>query len=128
MDVVTYCVAGRQIRIFNSTFYAAQKNLLPLDQSSICRITRCTIGDLPRPLPLRIIAPQSRSAMGKQMSMFNWRSSGAYDRAHDAEITGFAWECLRRNPGFQRDHRSASPASLTVSAEFRDRWGLVFRS
>jgi hypothetical protein len=57
MDVVTYCVAGRQIRIFNSTFYAAQKNLLPLDQSSICRITRCTIGG-----PPTTVAPQNYRA------------------------------------------------------------------
>ena len=65
----------------------------------------------------------------QQMSKFNWRSSDAYyDRAEEAEMTGFAWECLRRNPDFRSDHRSASPASLTVSAEFRDRWGLAFRS
>jgi hypothetical protein len=63
------------------------------------------------------------------MSEFNWRSSDAYyNRAQETELAGFAWECLRRNPGFQRDHRSASPADLTVSAEFRDRWGLAFRS
>jgi hypothetical protein len=62
------------------------------------------------------------------MSKFNWRSSDAYNRAQDAEITAFAWECLRRDPGFQRDHRSASPAGIAVSAEFRHRWGLVFRS
>ncbi|HVR58413.1 MAG TPA: DUF6499 domain-containing protein [Pseudolabrys sp.] len=43
-------------------------------------------------------------------------------------MTGFAWECLRRNPDFQRDHRSVSPASPAVSVEFRDRWGLAFRS
>ncbi|WP_349642771.1 transcriptional regulator domain-containing protein [Bradyrhizobium lablabi] len=86
------------------------------------------IGDFPQPLPLRIIPPQSRNAMGTQMSTFDWRSQDAYDRAQEAEITGFAWECLRRNPGFQHDRQSASPASLTVSAEFRHRWGLVFRS
>jgi hypothetical protein len=63
------------------------------------------------------------------MSKFNWRSpDGYYDRAQGAELTGFAWECLRRDPDFRRDHRSASPASLTVSAAFRDRWGLAFRS
>nr|WP_247838438.1 DUF6499 domain-containing protein [Bradyrhizobium sp. 200] len=42
-------------------------------------------------------------------------------------MTGLAWECLRRNPAFQSDHRSMS-ASITVTAEFRQRWGLVFRS
>jgi hypothetical protein len=63
------------------------------------------------------------------MSKFNWRSSDAYyDRAQETEITGFAWEYPRRNPGFRQDHGSASPASPIVSAEFRDRWGLAFRS
>jgi hypothetical protein len=62
------------------------------------------------------------------MSTFDWRSSDAYERAQSAEITGFAWECLRRNPDFQRDHRSASPTSFGVTAQLRQRWGLVFRS
>jgi hypothetical protein len=77
----------------------------------------------------RIIAPQSCSAMGTQMSKFNWRSSDDYyDRVEEAEMTGFAWECLRRNPGFQRDHHTAPPPGLGASAEFRQRWGLAFRS
>lgn len=63
------------------------------------------------------------------MSKFNWRSLDAYyNRVEEAEITGFAWECLRRNPDFRRDHPSASPFDLTVSPEFRQRWGLAFRS
>jgi hypothetical protein len=66
--------------------------------------------------------------MGTQMSKFDWRSQDAYDRAQETEITGLAWECLRRNPGFQRDLGSCSPASFAVSAEYRHRWGLVFRS
>jgi hypothetical protein len=61
------------------------------------------------------------------MSGFDWRSANGYDRAQDAEITGFAWECLRRNPNYQRDHHGISRAS-TVSAEFRQKWGLCFRS
>ena len=81
------------------------------------------------------IAPQNYRAaishceMGTQMSTFDWRSSDAYyDRAQKAEMTGLAWECLRRNPAFQSDNRSAMPAGITVTAEFRQRWGLVFRS
>jgi hypothetical protein len=80
------------------------------------------------------IAPQNYRAaivqceMGTQMSTFDWRSSDDYyDQAQKAEMTGLAWECLRRNPAFQSDHRSMS-ASITVTAEFRQRWGLVFRS
>jgi hypothetical protein len=59
------------------------------------------------------------------MSGFNWRSSADfYNRVEGAEITGFAWECLRRNPAF---HRTAAPSGITVSIEFRQNWGLVFR-
>jgi hypothetical protein len=65
--------------------------------------------------------------VGTRMSGFDWRSVNSYGRAQDAEMTGFAWECLRRNPEYQRDLRSISPTSA-VSAEFRQRWGLCFRS
>ena len=61
------------------------------------------------------------------MSGFDWRSASSYDRAQGAEITGFAWECLRRNPSYQQDHHGISRTSA-VSAEFRQRWGLCFRS
>ena len=91
-------------------------------------ITRCMNGAFLQPLLLRFIAPQSRSAMGTQMSKLNWRSSDAYyDRAQRAEMTGLAWEYLRRNPSFRRDQRSVSAASPTATAEIRKCWGLVFR-
>jgi hypothetical protein len=61
------------------------------------------------------------------MSGFDWRSANGYDHAQDAEITGLAWEYLRRNPNYQRDHHGISRTS-TVSAEFRQKWGLCFRS
>jgi len=35
------------------------------------------------------------------MSEFDWMSPVAYDRAQGAELTGLAWECLRRNDDFQ---------------------------
>jgi Family of unknown function (DUF6499) len=82
---------------------------------------------LPQPLLIRIIALQFLAAVGTRMSKFNWRSASGYDRAQGAEITGFAWECLRRNQNYQRDRRGISPTS-TVSDEFRQRWGLCFRS
>jgi Family of unknown function (DUF6499) len=65
--------------------------------------------------------------LGTRMSKFDWRSAKGYDRARDAEISGFAWECLRRNPNYQRDHHGISKTS-TGSAQFRQRWGLCFRS
>jgi hypothetical protein len=63
------------------------------------------------------------------MSKFNWRSSADfYNRVEGAEITGFAWECLRRNPAFQQNYLTTAPSGLGVSIEFRQNWGLVFRS
>ena len=65
---------------------------------------------------------------GRVMPKFDWRSPDAYDRVQEAEITGLAWECLRRNPDFGADCRSALKALPKVSPEFRQRWGLSFRS
>ncbi|TYO61395.1 hypothetical protein FXV83_38440 [Bradyrhizobium hipponense] len=62
------------------------------------------------------------------MPNFDWRSSDAYDRAYDAEMPALAWECLRRNADFQHDHQNSSPAAPSVTPDFRQRWGLVFRS
>jgi hypothetical protein len=64
------------------------------------------------------------------MSHSDWRSPAAYDRARNLEPTGFAWECLRRNPDYHRDYRELAhskpdPSVITV---FRRRWGLCFRS
>ncbi|MEO6780686.1 MAG: DUF6499 domain-containing protein [Bradyrhizobium sp.] len=63
------------------------------------------------------------------MSKFNWRSldDSDYDHVEEAELTGIAWECLRRNASFQRD-QSNRPAGPSVSDGFRQHWGLVFRS
>jgi hypothetical protein len=64
------------------------------------------------------------------MSGFNWRSldDSYYDHVEDAEMTGIAWECLRRNAAFQRDHQAAPSSGRDISAGFRQHWGLVFRS
>jgi Proteobacterial transcriptional regulator-like domain len=60
------------------------------------------------------------------MSELNWRSpADFYKRIEEAEITGIAWECLRRNPDFKRD---LPTPGTNVTAEFRQRWGLCFRS
>ena len=83
---------------------------------------------LPQLLLVRFIALQSCSAKGTRMSKFDWRSPSAYDRVEEADITGLAWECLRRNPNFQADHRSTAKTIPNVSPDFRQRWGLSFRS
>jgi hypothetical protein len=63
------------------------------------------------------------------MSGFNWRSSaGFYNRVEGAEMTGLAWECLRRNRAFQQNCRTALQSGTSVGTEFRENWGLVFRS
>lgn len=78
-------------------------------------------------LPATITRQDYRAAIsqceGARMPKFNWRSSDDYyKRVEEAVVTGFAWECLRRNPGFQREHRITVPAT-----ELRKHWGLIFR-
>ena len=58
---------------------------------------------------------------------FDWEWPEIYERAQGAEITGFAWECLRRHPDYQRDHGEIVARDLDVTAEFRRRWGICFR-
>jgi hypothetical protein len=63
------------------------------------------------------------------MPKFNWRSSeGAYyDQVEKAEMTGIAWECLRRNASFEQEYQAISSQSRTADDGFRQHWGLVFR-
>jgi hypothetical protein len=62
------------------------------------------------------------------MSHPDWRFPLAYDRARELEPTGFAWECLRRNPDYHRDHRELAHlrSDHVMTAAFRTRWGLCF--
>lgn len=64
------------------------------------------------------------------MPKFNWGSldDTYYDRIEEAELTGIAWECLRRNESFERDYRTISSSGRTTDDGFRQHWGLVFRS
>src|ERR1700726_3770683 len=62
------------------------------------------------------------------MPVFDWQSQEVYERARqEAEITGFAWECLRRNPHYQREHDEITGHDHGVTADFRRRWGVCFR-
>ncbi len=74
--------------------------------------------------------PASAQCSGNAyMSKLNWRSpADFYQRIEGAEMTGLAWECLRRNPEFRRHYRLASPSGVSVGAEFRQKWGLMFRN
>ena len=67
------------------------------------------------------------------MAPTDWRSSAAYEDKHSLDAPGFAWEFLRRNPEFQREHQRLSRAldrdALTPKQleAFARRWGVRFR-
>jgi hypothetical protein len=67
---------------------------------------------------------------GKCMPKFNWRSldDTYYDQIEQAEMTGMAWECLRRSASFERDYQTIHSSGRSISDGFRQHWGLVFRS
>ena len=63
------------------------------------------------------------------MSEFDWRSPEAYRHAiKSGEIADFAWESLRRSPDYRSAYRDARSKGGHVTAEFRRRWGVCFRS
>lgn len=65
------------------------------------------------------------------MPHFDWRSPESYKQIQErAETTGLAWECLRRNFDYRYEYREIASARRenNVTAEFRRKWGLCFRS
>lgn len=64
------------------------------------------------------------------MSRFDWRSPEAYANMQGAEAADFAWEYLRRNGDYRRDYDSLGKGALSAGPgpQFRERWGLSFRS
>src|SRR6476620_118153 len=66
----------------------------------------------------------------RAMPEFDWRAPESYRRVQNAEITAIAWEYLRRNPDYRLDYEEMVRAGRVhnVTAEFRRRWGLCFRS
>jgi hypothetical protein len=61
------------------------------------------------------------------MPEFDWRSHEAYSKVQNADPTGLAWECLRRNPDYRRNYRELENPIDAAPAEFRQKWGLSFR-
>ena len=61
------------------------------------------------------------------MPDFDWRSPEAYSKLQNADPTGLAWECLRRNPEYRRNYRELENPLEAAPAEFRNKWGLSFR-
>jgi len=62
------------------------------------------------------------------MSKLDWRSPEAYKNMQNAEAADFAWECLRRNNDYQTEYRALRADPTVVTAGFRSKWGLSFRS
>ena len=62
-----------------------------------------------------------------------WRSAEAYEALRSLDAPGFAWQYLRRNPGFQQDHKQLARRSQRneviahQTAAFADRWGVRFQ-
>ena len=63
------------------------------------------------------------------MPVFDWESQEVYERAQEAEITGFAWECLRRNPHYQRErnHQGLENELIERAPEVNENIGRVRR-
>ena len=40
------------------------------------------------------------------MPDFDWRSPEAYSKLQNADLTGLAWEFLRRNPEYRKHYRT----------------------
>ncbi|WP_275185594.1 DUF6499 domain-containing protein [Bradyrhizobium sp. CSA112] len=45
----------------------------------------------------------------------------------NADLTGLAWECLRRNPEYRKHYCALANPLDAAPAEFRNKWGLSFR-
>lgn len=60
----------------------------------------------------------------------HWRIEAAYDFVDSAGAHDLAWECLRRNAGYQQDYaglKSRSRLDLPLPFEMEAHWGLRFR-
>jgi hypothetical protein len=57
----------------------------------------------------------------------DWRSASAYAHAYEFDPRDFAWEYLRRNPGYRQDYSAAVRRGERRQAEtLAVRWGLRF--
>jgi len=59
----------------------------------------------------------------------DWRSPTDYESLQNLDTVSLAWEFLRRNPDYRRDHREivCTPCADTIRVEESMRqWGLCF--
>jgi Family of unknown function (DUF6499) len=75
-----------------------------------------------------LILTGARDRRNDAMPHSDWKLPASYHRAPELEPSGLAWECLRRNPDYRRDHRelARSKPDPVLIAAFRRRWGLCF--
>jgi hypothetical protein len=62
------------------------------------------------------------------MPNLDWRSPEAYSKLQNADLAGLAWEYLRRNPEYRKQYCGLANPLDAAPAEFREKWGLTFRS
>ena len=62
------------------------------------------------------------------MPNVDWRSPETYSRVERADMAGLAWEYLRRNPAYRQQFRALVNPLDGPPSEFRQKWGLTFRS
>jgi len=65
------------------------------------------------------------------MINIDWRSPADYEPLQNLDTVGFAWEFLRRNPDYRRDHHEIeNPLSVDTNAveETMRPWGLCLPS
>ena len=61
------------------------------------------------------------------MLSIDWRSPAAYETLQNLDPVDFAWEFLRRNPDYHRDHHEITHASsmdIEIVEGRAQRWGL----
>ena len=52
----------------------------------------------------------------------DWRDAHAYDHFDHLDVSGLAWECLRRNDAYRADY-----AAIEAGGGSPAKWGLRFR-
>jgi hypothetical protein len=64
------------------------------------------------------------------MSGVDWRSEQDYANFGEAETADIAWEWLRRDSEYQKEfgNLTADERSSGMTHQFRNKWGLSFRS
>lgn len=65
-----------------------------------------------------------------QPDISHWRSADRYDYMDALSVEGLAWECLRRNTGYQKDfarYLRSTGDKAQIDDAIASRWGLRFR-